>query len=152
MSTEVRIGFWQNGFFADFIFGPPDFFADFVAGFIFLIFVGKKCPEKSSRKIPGKILQNLNNKNPRHISAEGPGQQKSANASLQKSAKGRKRALPRKICKQPGLGTPQSFPDMPGRKSDCTSHGHVAEGVKVWGVCACRVVLNTPPTRPPRID
>ena len=56
-----------------FIFGPPDFFADFVAGF-FLIFVGKKCPEKSSRKIPGKMLQNLYNKNPRHISAEGPGQ------------------------------------------------------------------------------
>ena len=33
-----------------------------------------KCPEKSSGKIPGKILQNLYNKNPRHISAEGPGQ------------------------------------------------------------------------------
>ena len=47
-----------------FIFGPPDFFADFVAGFFLLIFVGKKCPEKSSRKIPAKILQNLYNKNP----------------------------------------------------------------------------------------
>ena len=34
----------------------------------------EKCPEKSSRKIPGKILQNLYDKNPRHISAEGPGQ------------------------------------------------------------------------------
>ena len=34
-------------------------------------FCGKKCPEKSSMKIPGKILQNLYNKNPRHISAEG---------------------------------------------------------------------------------
>ena len=39
-----------------------------------LIFVGKKCPEKSSRKTPGKILQNLCNKNPRQFSAEGPGQ------------------------------------------------------------------------------
>ena len=38
-------------------------------------FCGKKCSEKSSRKIPGKILQNLHNKNPRHISAEGPGQE-----------------------------------------------------------------------------
>ena len=56
-----------------FIFVPPDFFADLVAGF-FSHFCGKKCPEKSSRKIPGKILQNLYNKNPRHISAEGPGQ------------------------------------------------------------------------------
>ena len=55
-------------------FGPPDFFMDFVARFVLLIFVGKKCPEKSSRKIPGKILQNLYDKNPRHISAEGPGQ------------------------------------------------------------------------------
>ena len=38
-----------------FIFGPPDFLADVVAGFFLFIF-GKKCPEKSSRKIPGKIL------------------------------------------------------------------------------------------------
>ena len=44
----------------------PDFFSSFL---------WEKCPEKSCRKIPGKILQNLFNKNPRHISAEGPGQQ-----------------------------------------------------------------------------
>ena len=65
-SPNVRVGFWQNVFFADFIFKP----ADFVAGLFLLIFVGKV----PSRKIPGKILQNLDNKNPRHISAEGPGQ------------------------------------------------------------------------------
>ena len=53
-----------------FIFGPPDFFADFLPGSFSPHFCGKKCPEKSSRK----ILQNLYNKNPRHISAEGPGQ------------------------------------------------------------------------------
>ena len=47
-----------------FIFEPPDFFVDFLAGFFLLIFVGKKCPEKASRKIPGKILQILYNKNP----------------------------------------------------------------------------------------
>ena len=47
-----------------FIFGPPDFFADFLAGIFSPQFCGKKCPEKSSRKIPEKILQNLYNKNP----------------------------------------------------------------------------------------
>ena len=37
--------------FADFyFFGPSDFFADFVAGFFLLIFVGEK--------VPRKILQN----------------------------------------------------------------------------------------------
>ena len=57
-----------------FIFGPPDFFADFLAGFFRLIFVGKsaqknppgKSPQKSSKIYTTKIL--------RHISAEGPAQ------------------------------------------------------------------------------
>ena len=57
-----------------FIFEPPDFFADLVAGFFLLIFVGKSAQKNPPGKIPGKILQNLYNKNPRHISAEGPGQ------------------------------------------------------------------------------
>ena len=56
--------FGRTDFSRIFIFEPPDFFADFLAGFFLLIFVGKKCLEKSSRKIPGKILQNLYNKNP----------------------------------------------------------------------------------------
>ena len=78
-STErsfVRVGSWQNGFFADFYFlAAGVFFADFVAGFFLHIFVGKKCPEKSSSKIPDKILENLcTNQSPRHSSAEGPGQ------------------------------------------------------------------------------
>ena len=34
---------------------------------------GRKWPEESSKKIPGKIFQILYNKIPRHISAEGPG-------------------------------------------------------------------------------
>ena len=34
------------------------------AGFFRLTFVGKKCPEKSSREIPGKILQNFTTKIP----------------------------------------------------------------------------------------
>ena len=37
-------------------------------------FCGKKCPEKSSRKMPDEILQIFYNKNPRQSSAGGPGQ------------------------------------------------------------------------------
>ena len=75
MTLQLRAGSWQNGFFEDFYFWDAGFFRTFVAGFCLLIFVGKKCPEKSSRKIPGKILQKFYNRNPRHISAEGPGQE-----------------------------------------------------------------------------
>ena len=59
-----RVGFWQNGLFADFILGPPDFFVDFVAGSFLHILWEKKGPEKPSRKIPGKILQILYTKIP----------------------------------------------------------------------------------------
>ena len=62
----------RTDFLRIFIFEPPDFFADFLAG-IFLIFVGKKWPQKSSKKIPGKILPNFAQQKSRHISAEGPG-------------------------------------------------------------------------------
>ena len=71
---ELGSVFGRTDFSRIFNFGPPDFFADSLAGFFLLIFVGKKGPEKSSRKISGKILQNLHHKNPRHISAEGPAQ------------------------------------------------------------------------------
>ena len=71
----VPDGFWQNGFFADFYFWAVGFSHGFCRRiFSPHFFCVKKCPEKSSRKIPGKIRQNLHNKNPRHISAEGPGQ------------------------------------------------------------------------------
>ena len=68
-SAFVRVGFWQNGFFADFSFWAAGFFRDFVAGLFLLIFVGKKCqknppgksPAKSSKiyttKIPDTFLQ-----------------------------------------------------------------------------------------------
>ena len=62
----IRVGFWQNGFFADFYFWAAGFFRGFSRR-IFSHFCGKKCPEKSSRKIPGKILQNLHNKTPTHF-------------------------------------------------------------------------------------
>ena len=71
---EIRVIIARNNFLGSdfgradfsriFIFGPPDFFADFLAGFFSPHFCGKKCEEKSSRKIPGKILQHLYNKNP----------------------------------------------------------------------------------------
>ena len=73
---KARAGSWQNGFFADFYFWAAGFFRGFCRRIFSPHFCGKKCPEKSSRKIPGKILQNLYNKNPRHISAEGPNQNK----------------------------------------------------------------------------
>ena len=72
--------FGKTDFLQIFIFRPPFYFraAGFFRRFCRRIysphFCGKKCPKRSSRKIPGKILQNLHNQNPRHISAEGPGQ------------------------------------------------------------------------------
>ena len=57
-----------------FIFGPPDFFADVVAGFFLLIFVGKSAQTNPPGKSPAKSSKIYHNKNPRHISAEAPGQ------------------------------------------------------------------------------
>ena len=53
-TTMVRVGFWQNGFFADFYFWAIGFFrADFVAGF-FLVFVGKSAQKSPPGKSPAK--------------------------------------------------------------------------------------------------
>ena len=65
--SHVRVGFWQKGFSRIFIFGPPDFLADFVTGVFLLIFVGKKCSEKSSGKIPGKSSKFTQHKSPTHF-------------------------------------------------------------------------------------
>ena len=70
---KVRVGFGQNGFSADFCFWAARFFRGFCRRIF--SFSWEKCPERSSRKIPGKILQNLYNKNPWRISAKGPGQE-----------------------------------------------------------------------------
>ena len=69
------VGFWQNGFLADFNFWAAGFCRGFCRRIFSPHFCGKKCPEKSSRKIPDKILQILYNTNPRQFSAEGPGQE-----------------------------------------------------------------------------
>ena len=58
--------------FCDFYFWTADFFADVPAGFTHCC--GKKCPEKSSMKIPGKILQNLRHKMPDTFLQQGPRQ------------------------------------------------------------------------------
>ena len=66
--------FGRTDFSRIFNFEPPDFVADFLAGFFLLIFVGKsaqknppgKSPRKSSKIYTTKILQ--------HISADWPGQ------------------------------------------------------------------------------
>ena len=63
-TEKLRAGFRQNGFFADFYFWAAGFFRGFCRRSFSPHFCAKKCPEKSSRKIPGKILQNLYNKNP----------------------------------------------------------------------------------------
>ena len=70
----LRVGFWRNGFFADFYSWCTGFFRGFCRRIFSPHFCGEKVPKKSIRKIASKILQNLYNKNPRHISAEGPGQ------------------------------------------------------------------------------
>ena len=54
-----------------FIFEPPDFLGDFVAGLFFLLLEGKRAQTNPPGKFPGKMLQMLYNKNPRPISAEG---------------------------------------------------------------------------------
>ena len=46
--------FGRTDFSRIFIFGPPDFFADFLAGFFILIFVGKSAQENPPGKSPGK--------------------------------------------------------------------------------------------------
>ena len=62
---DFRAGSWQNGFFADFYsFGPPDFFADLVAGF-FSSFLWEKVP----RKI---LLENIRQNPPIFIQQKSP--------------------------------------------------------------------------------
>ena len=65
----VREGSWQTGSFA-----PLDFLADFLAGFISSFYMGKMPSEILHRNPCQTILQELYSKNPRHISADCPGQ------------------------------------------------------------------------------
>ena len=53
-----------------FIFEPPDFFADFLAGFFLLIFVGKSAQKNPPGKSPGKSSKFYTTKILQHISAD----------------------------------------------------------------------------------
>ena len=78
-SHSLGPAFDRTDFSRIFIFEPPDFFADFLAGFFLLIFVGK-VPGKNPPGMENpreKILQNLYNKNPpTHFCQEWPRQTK----------------------------------------------------------------------------
>ena len=64
----VRAGSWQNAFFcADFYFELPDFFADFVAGFLSHIFVGKGVQKNPPGKSPANSSKYDTTKSPTHF-------------------------------------------------------------------------------------
>ena len=58
---DIAVGFWQNGFFADFYFWAAGFFRRFsLFGFFLLIFVGKvprKIHSENPRENPPKFIQ-----------------------------------------------------------------------------------------------
>ena len=78
----VRVGFWQNNFSRIFIFGPPDFFADFLAGFFLLILWEKKNQKNPPGKSPGKSSKIYTTKILRHTSADWLGQGLSDQSAL----------------------------------------------------------------------
>ena len=78
LSLQVLGSVSAERIFREFLFlGRRIFFAGFCRRMFSSFLRGnqKIPPEKSSKRIPDKILPNLYNKNPRHRSAEGPDQQ-----------------------------------------------------------------------------
>ena len=63
--------FGRTDFLRIFIFGPPDFFADFVAGFFLLIFVGKSAQKNPPAKSPAKSSKNYTTKIPDNFLQRG---------------------------------------------------------------------------------
>ena len=66
--------FGRTDFSRIFIFEPPDFFADFLAGFFLLIFVGKSAQKNPPGKSLAKSSKTYTTKILQHISADCPGQ------------------------------------------------------------------------------
>ena len=62
--------FGRTDFSRIFIFEPPDFFTDFLAGFFLLIFVGKTAQKNPPGKSPGKSSKIYTTKILQHISAD----------------------------------------------------------------------------------
>ena len=98
-ALSVRVGFWQNGFFADFYFWAadgfsrilsPELFSSFLWGKSGQIFFPGKSAAKSSKFYTTKIL--------RHISADWPGQ------LMEGGAKDRLKLY--------GLGVPRQCPGL----------------------------------------
>ena len=67
--------FGRTDFSRIFVFGRADFFADLVAGFFLLIFVGKSAQKNPPGKSPAKSSKFYTTKILRHISADWPGQE-----------------------------------------------------------------------------
>ena len=66
-SSLIRVGFWQNGFFADFHFWAAGIFRGFCCRIFSPHFCGKKCPEnpqENPRQYPPKLIQQ---KSPTHF-------------------------------------------------------------------------------------
>ena len=63
LHRKLGSDFGRTDFSRIFIFGPPDFFVDFLAGFFLLIFVGK---------VPRKILQENPRENPPKFIQQNP--------------------------------------------------------------------------------
>ena len=81
--SQSEVGLGRMDFFADFIFGPPDFFADVVAGFFLLIFVGKSAQKNHPEKSPAKASKIYTTKIPDTFLQRG--QAKSWHGGLQSS-------------------------------------------------------------------
>ena len=101
---NLRVGFWQNGFFRGFLFlGRRIFFCSrILSPNFFSSFLWEKVPRKILQENPrqngAKTIQNLYNKNPRHMSAEGPGQQIACQIPLQRI----KKNSPTSFCRRAG--------------------------------------------------
>ena len=72
---NIAVGFWQNGFLADFYFWAAGFFRGFSRRIFSPHFCGKSAQKNSLGKSPGKSSKIYTTKILQHISADCPGQE-----------------------------------------------------------------------------